>query len=663
MNDDEKKDFRDENAENVDDGIVEDVPSNDGVDEVVDNVSDSSSYNPQNRYKKNQEYHSRQYYKDRVDETNKKRQESLDNKKETAEKRQQAKDNYRQAKEEARNDRDNSGAREQKKQAKSDYKEAKHEDKVAKREYQNAKINNRRAKFDRISDGANRVLHPIETGKGYLKNKINQHNPVNILKNRAQNRINSAKNKAKESVKKTAKKVGKTAKNATKQAGKAAGKTAVKLIAKIIAMVPIPVWIGLAVTLLIVGAALFVMVIFIGAQDDDPTNGLAATTCVYANMGGISEKTNVVVTSCNSGETVATVSLEKYIAGVALNKLGNNYNSEVMKAELIAIRSSILAEAISENSISYNQYTNTITKDQCDPNNFYWDYTRNLYKSDGDVPEYSYNENKGYPIYKEALLHDDVIRFESTAKQVSCMYLTDSNGNVINVNVNDSTVEIFNQQANNNSGSDNGSYTALLLQNFENANGVSSGHTNNASYFSANVGEYSQWKQLCSLGAPWCKVCMNKKCDVTIDSSGCALTALAMLISHSGVDTSKIPNFNPGTFTDAMRNNNYLSSGGGIKSWAYVTNLVPNFVFYKRIDGVNGNIDKVRTYADQGFYIVLEVKSHNSKRKHFLAVDNAASSAAGWSDIYVWNPSSNITHLSENKNYRANSMLIYEVKR
>ena len=643
----------------------------------------SSSNNSRNNIRPDNDYHSRQYYKDQVKETGERRDSAKEDFDKAREQRNEAKQKFKDAK--------TGEDKEAKKAAKDQYKAAKKADKQAKSDFKEARSANRHAKFDQASDMANRVAHPVDTGKSFLKNKINEVNPMNKvggkinekrdaitnnIKSKLKNGANKAGDAAKEGAKKAghaakegAKKAGHAAKEGAKKAGQAAakgGKAAIEGIAKLISSLPPPVLIGILIVLLLVIAAMIIMVV-LDDDDDEALMGLSATTCTYENMGGVSDDTTVVITACDSDEIVEYVPLEKYIAGVVINKLGEDANEEVMKAGLIIERSKLLAAAKYNTGNMYDQKEDYIKVSQCS-DDYYWDYTKSIYKSDGTNPIYSTDESSGYPLWKSALVADDIIKFENTAKQVACMYLTDSSGNVVNTDISLDNLEELINQAKENEGSDNGSYTALLLQNVDDAGGISSGQTNNASYFSADVGEYSGWKQLCSLNAPWCNVCMNKKCTVKVDSFGCGLVSIAMLIAHSGVDTSNIPNFNPGTFTDAMRNSGYLGSGGGIKSWGYVTKLVPNFDYHKTVRGVKGDISKVKQYADQGYYIVLEVKGHSNSNgnEHYVAVDNAASAAAGWKDVYIWDPARNINHLSEKKNgysYRANKMIIYEVKR
>ena len=395
-------------------------------------------------------------------------------------------------------------------------------------------------------------------------------------------------------------------------------------------------------------------------------DGLAGVGCNYSSVSSVSEETRVHIVACgeNDGKVIEDVPLEKYIGGVALFELGNDYNPEVLKAYMIALRTTMLSKEVT---------SDVITIKQCESDITYWDYTRNLYVSTEDDSLLSYEEQEGYELYREAISGNDKVLFETEAKSVSCQYLTNDSGSIITPNLTQSVINNMKNQAQENDGTENGRYNALLLKNFTDATTVSSGEAINASYFSGDVGEYSSWKQLCGLGAPWCSVCMadncpctNGKCKGRINEIGCAVTSISMLIAHSGLNTGNISDFNPGTFTKALKTAGGLGSGGGI-SWGSVSKVVPGFEFVGR-DYPNGDISMVKNYADKGYYLVMEVKTHSNKenKQHYVAVNNAASSAAGWTDIYIWDPAQNINKMSEKTRgyqYRANRLLIYKVQK
>ena len=657
------------------DELEQQMPSEEMMDsgEMEDSPSMSNGYSPSNNFRKNQnQYRGGQYYKDNLSKTN----DALD---EARQKRDAARAEKNNNQKQVRDLDSNGNANWKDGQApshrtwengkettkgaptktvdktKEDKKQDKKNLKEANKEYRQAKRDNRAAKFDRANNMANNILHPVEAGKSALKNK-------------AMNPINKVKEGAKEKAKEGAKQAGKAAAKGVKKAGGAAVKSLTKLIVKL----PPPVLIGAVVVIFI----FLLIMLILGAEvsaEDDGVSGLGGVGCNYSSVSNIDSDTRVKIYSCDDAEgEIANVSLEKYIGGVALFALGKDYNPEVLKAYMIVLRTQLLAKASEDNDEFKLDNASIIIKD-CNKNLKYWDYTEDLYVSTDGTNTYSYDQLEGYELYREALNDNEKTLFETEAKSVSCKYLTNDSGNIISPSITQSIVNNMISQATENAGTENGGYNALLLQNFSDATTVSSGESINASYFSGDIGEYSTWKQLCSLGSPWCSVCMadncpcsGGKCSGRINEIGCAVTSISMLIAHSGLSTGTITDFNPGTFTKALKAAGGLGSGGGI-SWGSVKKVVPGFEFVGRVNS-NGDISVVKDYADKGYYLVMEVKTHSNKenKQHYVAVNNAASSAAGWTDVYIWDPAQNVNKMSEKTrgySYRANRLLVYKVQK
>ena len=661
--------------------MPENVPQSDG--EMPDSSymdtersSNGPGYSPSNNFRRNQnEYHGRQYYKDQYNKAS----EDLDRAKQNrdaarAEKSKDTKSvtdldqngNAKWKDGQAPKSRTWENGKETTKGAptkevektKQDKKEDKKKAKEANKEYKDAKRAKRQASFDRIQHGVDTIRNPGATAKNYLKDKATR--PLNNLKE-------AGKEKAKEG----AKKAGQAAAKSVKKAGGAAVKSLTNLILKL----PPPVLIGIGVAIF-----LFLIIMFIlGAEvahEEEEQGGLASVGCSYSDVSVVDEGTYVRVVSCDenaeNGGVIMEVPLEKYIGGVVLNEVGRGYNSEVLKAELVLVRSHLLAYAKEEGH--YNSDENVIIIKQCEATLDYWDYGKDLYVSSTDSSSFSNEPLEGFELSREAFTDNEKVVFETDAKAVACRFLTDVNGNIYDPSLSESSLNAIYNQATTAEGTENGNYNALLLKNYPQASNVSSGEASFSSYFSGDVGEYSGWKQLCSLGSPWCGVCMGSscpcsdgKCKRRINEIGCAVTSVAMLIAHSGLPTDNVPNFNPGSFVEALRKNGVLGDGGGINNWDGMKKVVPGFVFKERVV-TNGDISKVKAYADQGYYIVMEVKTHSNKdnKQHYVAVNNAASSAAGWSDIYIWDPAQNITKMSNKKkgySYRANKIFVYEVKK
>ena len=617
----------------ADEGIEESYP---------EEQEQTSSYNPQNRYRNNQEYHNRQYYKDRVNETNDKRDLAQKNADDARQKRSDAKENYKSAK--SADDKDN------KKAAKQEYKDAKKEDKQAQRDYRDARRDNRAAKFDQASDMFNRVAHPVDTAKRAVRQKIQDKNPINKVKQKAADKVGAVKDKAKEGAKNAVKKTGKAAANGAK----AVGRGAVQGIAKLVASIPPPVWAGIGICLLLL-IILLAVVVLLGDEDDEEMTNINTVTCAYQDMGGITDTTVVKIMNCDGTEEIETIALEKYVSGVALKDLGALYGTEITKAYLIVIRSNVLSSAINNtNSYEFDASLDAIKVRQCENVPYYWDYDKNLYQSETDSNLYSTEEQEGYKLIKPALADNDKILYEASANEVACMYLVDNNNKVTPSTL---TVEQLSKKAADNAGTDNGNYPGLLLNGSTTASNVSTGKVEYNSY-SGDVGDYAKWKQCDSR---WGSIALGEK---NVCSWGCLLVSMSMIVAHSGVDTGAITDFNPGTFIKAMKNAGVVNSSGNTSF--NISSVIPNMS--ESTSYPKNDYSKIKQLADSGCFIILEVKTHCSGQ-HWVAVDSAASAKAGWTSVYIWDPGSSkdptLDHYYTTKSgkkckYNANTALCYK---
>lgn len=116
----------------------------------------------------------------------------------------------------------------------------------------------------------------------------------------------------------------------------------------------------------------------------------------------------------------------------------------------------------------------------------------------------------------------------------------------------------------------------------------------------------------------------------TMSNSGCAATALSMLMVHSGSITDS--SFTPATLCTFFNNNGGFSSRGDI-SWGVSNKLASSFSFegYGTLSSssVSGKADEIQKYLDAGYYIILGVKSGG----HWVAVDKVDGDK-----VYVFDP-------------------------
>lgn len=160
-------------------------------------------------------------------------------------------------------------------------------------------------------------------------------------------------------------------------------------------------------------------------------------------------------------------------------------------------------------------------------------------------------------------------------------------------------------------------------------------------------GDYAEWKQC---GAPWSNISIG---GTTVCQIGCALTSLAIQVARSGTATN-LPDFNPGTFIEKMKEIGGIDRSGAISSWAAVTQIAPNFYFDGRGEFPSGQaaaIEAAKSLIDQGYYLVVQVK-RPEEGTHFVAIDRIEGNT-----VYMFDPASNAVDLygkySGMYNYRA----------
>lgn len=171
---------------------------------------------------------------------------------------------------------------------------------------------------------------------------------------------------------------------------------------------------------------------------------------------------------------------------------------------------------------------------------------------------------------------------------------------------------------------------------------------NGAIYGNVDSGEYVSWRQS---GQSWSSIKIGNT-NSTLGQIGCLVTSIAILIEKSGCNTTINP-FNPGTFLEALNNNNAFDSGGNLQ-YAGVTKAVPNFKYAGNVNlrdkSRNEKLALITQYFNQGYYLTIEVKGATPGNQHWVAitgingnnviiVDPARDGTDLWSS-YEWNKSS-----------------------
>lgn len=141
---------------------------------------------------------------------------------------------------------------------------------------------------------------------------------------------------------------------------------------------------------------------------------------------------------------------------------------------------------------------------------------------------------------------------------------------------------------------------------------------NGVIYGGTDSGEYVNWRQS---GASWSNIKIGNT-NSTIGNIGCLVTSIAILIEKSGANTTINP-FNPGTFVEALNNNNGFDGGGNLQ-YVAVNKAVPNFKYVGNVNLRNKSrtekLALINQYFNGGYYITAEVKGATPGNQHWVAI-------------------------------------------
>ena len=141
---------------------------------------------------------------------------------------------------------------------------------------------------------------------------------------------------------------------------------------------------------------------------------------------------------------------------------------------------------------------------------------------------------------------------------------------------------------------------------------------NGVIYGSQDSGEYVNWRQG---GSSWSNIKIGNT-NSTIGNIGCLVTSIAILIEKSGANVTINP-FNPGTFVEALNNNNGFDSGGNLQ-YVAVNKAVPNFKYVGNVNLRNKSrtekLALINQYFNGGYYITAEVKGATPGNQHWVAI-------------------------------------------
>ena len=134
----------------------------------------------------------------------------------------------------------------------------------------------------------------------------------------------------------------------------------------------------------------------------------------------------------------------------------------------------------------------------------------------------------------------------------------------------------------------------------------------------AATGEWATWRQIPP--APWANVPLGNS-GRTIGGYGCFVTSIAIQIARSGAETT-LSEFNPGTFVQELNKYGSFDGYGNFVGGGNIAKIVPSFETVGTAISLpgdkNGKIKTIQKYIDQGYYVILRVKTTTGQ--HWVAV-------------------------------------------
>lgn len=341
------------------------------------------------------------------------------------------------------------------------------------------------------------------------------------------------------------------------------------------------------------------------------------------------------------------IDFEKYVLGVVHAEIGDG-GSESLKVQAILARSIALSvgKIINEGDQNILEITNS-TWDQtyCDPDNgcdicMLPGSTVHSVFTKGTTPNSTYCKN-----WKSGLSSDSKIR--TAVRSVNGVTLNDSSGNLYKEPY---TISMQNTwKGYENSGSD---YVEIIEKYWNGQYSL----VNSECSFGA-VGEWANWKQYDD--AKWGTILMSNiprpdGTPRTIHKIGCLMTSYAMLIAKSS-PTVIIPNFNPGTYTEALKSANALSKYGDMPSpqraieiATGLTNVSVHTESIQARESFDSKLARIANYLSQGYDVIIRVKSDESAaiqgggNSHYVLV-----TGLNGNEIYIADPGYNINVFSD----------------
>lgn len=349
-------------------------------------------------------------------------------------------------------------------------------------------------------------------------------------------------------------------------------------------------------------------------------------------------------------EGESLIDFETYILGVVYGEISGGQNEAHAKTQAVAARSFILDRAIR----GVNKANGVILKNEngqwvlqvrnCVADQVFCNPDKGCSKKGAASNQYQdvFSGVNNKVTYKGAMPSNAKARqwVSETAGQV----LVNKSGYIVGTNYASSKQTEWRNL------SSSLDYKQILLQSYGSNKDI---YTANCTGGSTSMGDYTSWKQY---GASYSSIRLGNS-SATIQSAGCLVTSVAILIAKSGVSTTVSGDFNPGAFVQKLNSNGGFDRKGNF-NWGKVTIAAPNFVYQGNLNISNqsksAKLSSIQSLLNGGYYVVAEVKGGGGNGQHWVAIDSVSSDT-----VHMFDPGSTSTNLWQEYNWKNTSRLGY----
>ena len=353
------------------------------------------------------------------------------------------------------------------------------------------------------------------------------------------------------------------------------------------------------------------------------------------------------------------VPFEDYVMGVAYAEVGTSYPDEAIKAQMVVARSYALARPTAMGNANGKKLAEengqwVLQIASCVSDQVFCNVDEGCsYMGGGDGQGGIVRSGivSGAERTRPAL--DQNHRLRTLASEVQGEVLVNNQGYIIGSGFLSTEQNEFKRLA------DSGlNYKQIIMQVYNSGNRnygasnidkVNCNNGDSSCSGSSSTGPFASWKQY---SGPWTSVPLGSS-NETIQSAGCLVTSVAMLIAKSGVETN-ISDFNPGTFVEQLNNNGGFSGANFV--WASASNVAPRFNYQGKVNVAGQSrkekLNKLKGLLESGYYVVAEVKGDTGQ--HWVAIDGISGDS-----ILMMDPGSEATDMWSEYSWKNTSQFSY----